>query len=420
MSKRIKQSKPKSSLPKRTKKQAYTIDAEFQNLLPAKTPEEYEALKEEIRSDGEVREPLVVWDEENILLDGHHRDRIGKELKITPPIYRKSFASRDEAREWIVRNQLEHRRNLNSFQRIVTALKCKPGFETQAKANQRAAGGAVPSKIKKPVVANEKVAKLAGVSPITVWHVEKILSKADDPDIARAIDALRSGDDTIGGVYNRFFGGLYGYHRKMKKSDQSPSSQDVLVETVEGDSNIESEEESLSSPIQISDKPLGERDEKAFREGIKQIQELLEINSRLQDFFNSIFGRTRFRGNKEKLRELAGLIEEQAREFVEFNDEFQRRCRLEPGKSPMEKRAISDELIGAIAVTTNAIDCSTEQFVSFYDEGGDLKGFRTERKAELKAILEERLHYDKVRTEYCQGLLTALESLESESPDSGS
>jgi hypothetical protein len=38
----------------------YTIDPEFQSVLPAKTPEQYEALKESIRSDGKIREPLVV------------------------------------------------------------------------------------------------------------------------------------------------------------------------------------------------------------------------------------------------------------------------------------------------------------------------------------------------------------------------
>jgi len=173
---------------------------------PPKTPEEYAELKETIRSDGKVRDPLVVWKEDGILLDGHHRDRVCKELGFKPPIDEISFANRDAAKMWVLLNQFTLRRNLNSFQKVEAALKFKEYFTAKAKANQRAAGGAVPLKSVKPVVAVNEVAKLAGVSPDTVRKVERILENASKPDVAEAIGTLRRGDavSSINSVWQRF------------------------------------------------------------------------------------------------------------------------------------------------------------------------------------------------------------------------
>ena len=60
--------------------QEYIIDPEFRDLFPQKTREQYEELKETICAAGEFRDPLVVWDEMNILADGHGRDQIYTEL----------------------------------------------------------------------------------------------------------------------------------------------------------------------------------------------------------------------------------------------------------------------------------------------------------------------------------------------------
>ena len=189
--------------PPQTVEQEYIIDPEFENLLPAKTPEQYTALKETIRCDGRVRDPVVVWDETGILLDGHHRDRICKELNITPPTVKMSFASREDAKLWVIRNQLTDRRNLNTFQSVELALKSKAIFAAKAKANQRAG---VSLKSGKGVDAGEEVAKLAGASPDTVRKVERILEKADEVEIAEAINALRNGDAgiSISSVYQRY------------------------------------------------------------------------------------------------------------------------------------------------------------------------------------------------------------------------
>jgi hypothetical protein len=86
------------------------IDEEFKALLDETTPEERKSLKESIQQEG-IREPLIVWDEQSILLDGHNRLAVAKELSLPYRTERKSFASREDAEKWIIRNQLG-RRNL--------------------------------------------------------------------------------------------------------------------------------------------------------------------------------------------------------------------------------------------------------------------------------------------------------------------
>jgi hypothetical protein len=48
------------------------IDEEFKNLCPPLSNEEREKLENNIIMDG-CRDALVIWKEENILIDGHNR-----------------------------------------------------------------------------------------------------------------------------------------------------------------------------------------------------------------------------------------------------------------------------------------------------------------------------------------------------------
>ena len=254
----------KSSLPKATVQQ-YIIDPEFENLLPRKTQEQYEVLKNTIRNDKGVRDPFVVWDTENILLDGHHRDRICKELKIKPPIIRMSFASREDAKMWVIQTQLA-RRNLNTFQSIEVALKFKDIFSAKAKANQRAAGGAVRLKSTKPVVAVEEVAKLAGVGSDTVKKVEKILAKASDPAVAKTIESLRNGDAHIS-IHS-----VYQEYCVTKKSAPSASSNKPRIDKAHDKQSVITTGKLLAPHVppakplnhsKLPDEKLGDRDKTA-------------------------------------------------------------------------------------------------------------------------------------------------------------
>lgn len=87
------------------------VDAEFERLCPPLTPEEYAGLEESIRAEG-CRDALVVWEGENILLDGHNRYAICERLGVPYRTVGIVLPDRDAAIAWIITNQLS-RRNLH-------------------------------------------------------------------------------------------------------------------------------------------------------------------------------------------------------------------------------------------------------------------------------------------------------------------
>jgi len=94
--------------------QEIIIDEEFKSLCPPLSEDEFNQLMANILSDG-CRDPLVIWKEEGILLDGHHRHSICLENDIPFRTVEISLLNRDTAKDWIIRNQLG-RRNLTPTQ----------------------------------------------------------------------------------------------------------------------------------------------------------------------------------------------------------------------------------------------------------------------------------------------------------------
>jgi phage N-6-adenine-methyltransferase len=92
----------------------FRIDSEFERLIPPLKQEELESLKDSIIEDG-CRDPLVVWEESGLLLDGHNRFRICTDNNISFNVKTKSLPDRESALDWIDRNQLG-RRNLTPEQ----------------------------------------------------------------------------------------------------------------------------------------------------------------------------------------------------------------------------------------------------------------------------------------------------------------
>jgi hypothetical protein len=91
------------------------VDAEFAAICPPLLQEEREGLRASIAMHG-CRDPLVVWKEKGVLLDGHNRREICVELGVRCDVVQYSFLARSEARAWIIDNALS-RRNLTRQQR---------------------------------------------------------------------------------------------------------------------------------------------------------------------------------------------------------------------------------------------------------------------------------------------------------------
>jgi len=106
------------------------ISDELRSLITPLTQEEYQQLEENIKEHG-CREPLTVWeksDDEWVLVDGHNRYEICKNHNIPFNIARINFENEDDAKEWMINNQLG-RRNLTpdqlSYYRGLKYLKTK-------------------------------------------------------------------------------------------------------------------------------------------------------------------------------------------------------------------------------------------------------------------------------------------------------
>lgn len=108
-----------------------TIDPEFKGLIPPHTYSEFKALTENIKTHG-CQYPLIVWKDQGILLDGHHRFKICVELGLPFEIIEMGFPSRTEAKIWIITNQ-RGRRNLNESQRAMLAVKLEALYSEPAK-----------------------------------------------------------------------------------------------------------------------------------------------------------------------------------------------------------------------------------------------------------------------------------------------
>lgn len=97
--------------------QDFRIDPEFQNKIPPIGEDEFRQLRENILTAGVVFEPLVVWKEEQILVDGHNRWKVIQEKpQIRYSVREISFPDKWAAFDWMYKNQLG-RRNLTDEQR---------------------------------------------------------------------------------------------------------------------------------------------------------------------------------------------------------------------------------------------------------------------------------------------------------------
>jgi hypothetical protein len=91
------------------------IDPEFQSLCPPLSADEYQQLEANLLAEG-CREPLVLWAEAGVLLDGHNRYAICQDHAIRFDVYPLSLPNREDAINWVINNQLG-RRNLTAEQK---------------------------------------------------------------------------------------------------------------------------------------------------------------------------------------------------------------------------------------------------------------------------------------------------------------
>lgn len=154
------------------------IDEEFASLGTSLNPEELSLLEANIDEHG-CLDSLKVWTEKGVLLDGHNRYRICKQLGKDFSVEHLSFKNREAAIEWVIDFQLG-RRNASEEQKAYYRGK-RYRHEKKKKPNE--AGHNQHSEVKsqsgpQPATA-EKLGKEYGVSKNTIKRDAKFSAEVD-------------------------------------------------------------------------------------------------------------------------------------------------------------------------------------------------------------------------------------------------
>jgi len=157
------------------------INPKFKDVIPPLSAEEYENLRESIKTEG-CRDAIIVWD--GVIIDGHNRYAVCRELDIPFNTVEKTFADESVAIEYILLNQLA-RRNLFDVDRGRLTLLLKETMAARALKNHSLNGGDKKSEIAKSACPNldtpiekidtkKELAKIAGLSHGTLAKIEKV------------------------------------------------------------------------------------------------------------------------------------------------------------------------------------------------------------------------------------------------------
>lgn len=166
-----------------------SIDPEFRELIPAMSEEEREQLEANVVEYGGARDPLIVWhrdDDDLVLLDGHNRLEICTRLKLRFVCESVQLDTREEALDWIAKNQLG-RRNLSPENfKLLLGRRYNAAKKTKHDGGkgQKRSGGQIVHHSEKT---SERLAREHGVDEKTVRRAGKFQAAAEALGIEKEI-----------------------------------------------------------------------------------------------------------------------------------------------------------------------------------------------------------------------------------------
>lgn len=184
------------------------VDPEFRDKIPPLTEDEFNQLEQNILADGEIYEPIIVWN--GTIVDGHNRYKIAQKHPEIPFKTREmNFPDKWAAFDWMYSKQLG-RRNLSDENRTYCIGKM---FEARKKTvgnvtSERSEDGTFQKAQNGPIGDTaQNIANELGVSRNTVKRSEKFAQGVDairemSPDVADKI--LRGGTGVKKGDVQQF------------------------------------------------------------------------------------------------------------------------------------------------------------------------------------------------------------------------
>jgi ParB family chromosome partitioning protein len=165
------------------------LDPEFETLFPINQAVLEDVINRIKKYGYDKSQPLQIWKEKNLLIDGHTRREAAKECGIkTVPVYEHSFSDITEAMEYTIGLQTA-RRNLTDVEIATAILKLdnlkNPGRKTEADTTPKGKS-------------SEELADKLGISARKIEKFRTVEKKAK-PAIKKKV---LSGEMTINAAYN--------------------------------------------------------------------------------------------------------------------------------------------------------------------------------------------------------------------------
>lgn len=200
------------------------VDKEMRALIPPLSEEELGQLEKNCVADG-IRDPLVVWpqpDGREMLIDGHNRWDIScRHGGIRFEIVRKEFKDRDEAKLWVIHNQLG-RRNLHPLDEANLRTAEEEIVAKQAKERMKAGVKIDPVENLPQGKTRDIMGKKIGVSGRT-YDKLRAINKSGNEEVKQAV---RSGELSINQGYRQ----VKGYVDKSPQQSQKEFIKSVKEE----------------------------------------------------------------------------------------------------------------------------------------------------------------------------------------------
>ena len=177
---------------------ARLVRAPFAEIFPT-PPMVLDAVTEAMRTWGyDNSQPVIVWDEGQVVIDGHTRIKAAQEAGITDiPVHYKSFATEDEALAYAIHLQ-RNRRNLTDAEIVRCIEVLDRRKERGGDHGNQYTGGKVAIASNEAIGKSAKeTAKVVGISRAKVERTRTILEHAEEP----VKEAVRAGEMSINRAY---------------------------------------------------------------------------------------------------------------------------------------------------------------------------------------------------------------------------
>ncbi len=154
-----------------------TINPEYEEMVPPLTADEYDRLKSSIAEVG-LYERIKI-NQDNVILDGHHRFKACLETGIMPKFEPKHFASKLDEKIYVIEANVI-RRQLTVYQKTTLGMKLEPLYSQKAKQNQGTRTDLTSAPIGAKVRTDEDVAKKVGLTRETYRRGKTILKEGTE------------------------------------------------------------------------------------------------------------------------------------------------------------------------------------------------------------------------------------------------